>query len=168
MRVSFCECLDSQQCRVAYKWDGPITRSFRSTSRFRITENNESKGTPKNECVQFKWEGGGMGCNVSCGAFLCHKLWNWVVLMRVLQDAGEEASEQGAVRWKAIMNEIIRPLYAASFIFLSPMDVREQQVWLTSNTNCADDIALSVFTGMTRDSAISVSDIYGSWNCIVW
>jgi hypothetical protein len=65
--------------------------------------------------------------------------------MRVLQDAGEEASEQGTVRWKAIMNEIIRPIYVASFIFLSPMDVREQQVWLTSNTNCADDIALSVF-----------------------
>jgi len=66
MRVSFFERLDSQQCRVAYKWEGPITRPFRSTSRFRITENNESKGTPKNECVQFKWERG------------------WVVMCRVV------------------------------------------------------------------------------------
>jgi len=58
MTLSFCEWLDSQQCRVAYKWEGPITRPFRSTFRFRITENNESKGTPKMNVCSFKWERG--------------------------------------------------------------------------------------------------------------
>jgi len=111
----------------------------------------------------------GTGYNVSCGAFLCHKNYEigsyWC---GVLQDTGQEASKQGTVRWKAIMNEIISSLYVASFIFLSPMDVREQQVWLKSNTSCANDISLSVFTGLPRDSVLSVADIYGSGSCIVW